>query len=129
MDFTHDGCTVYTGSSNLSPIQTQLSVPFFLVLIMKWSCHSNQRVHCFAVLGQRIGSPSWLLTGSHPVDTQLLAEHIKGLWGWKKKSQIFRQLLCSNCRKCGQTDSSQLFNHHRELYSHTQLQETASHSQ
>lgn len=60
------------------------------------SLKSKSPVLC-SFSGQSIRSPGWILIGCRPVDTQLLAAHIKGLRGWKKKkkrkSQIFRQTL------------------------------------
>lgn len=112
--------TAYKDSSKSPESElTPLCVPRNRPLIIKQSRRSVQRAHCFALLGQSIRSLSWLLIGPWPTDTQLLAVHIKGLWGWKKKSQIYWQSLSSNCRNCGERDSSQLFCHHREHHSHT----------
>lgn len=113
--------------SSKSPTSTE-DFTFYSILSSsehKWSCQSNQRVQCFAVLGQSIRGPSWLLTGSLPTDTQLLAAHIKGLWEWKKRSRTFRQSLISNCRKLEQTGSIQLSRHHRERHSYMHTQTDA----
>lgn len=111
-----------------------LSRPHLLFhFIISWTIMSlkSKESSVFAVSGQSIRSPRWLLIGSRPIDTQLLAAHIKGLRGWRKKSQIFRQWLSSNCRKCGQTDGqwSTVQQSQRAPFTHGTLSHCITHMQ
>lgn len=97
------------------------------------SLKSKSPVLC-SFSGQSIRSPGWILIGCRPADTQLLAAHIKGLRGWKKKkerSQIFRQtlgfLIVETADRRTVVDCSAVIQ--SSIQAHVTAQQTASRSQ